>query len=289
MAYKADTRRARTTTALAVALAVGATIGIGDASTTQASPSISVIPTAIGSPTADGWWHHTDAGDAVSDFGFIDRSYGDRRYRDSGLAGRTPFGRRYFPLPRGFDFSGRRLRGPRAYGGWAGRRFGAPSDPHRAHRSWHRSYGGRSWARGGPGAAQFGAGERGWSLENEVFALTNNERDRAQCPYLRLDNTLGSAARDHSRDMATNRYLSHVNRYNEDPGLRMERSGYPVRYGWAENIAYGSRTAEQVMSAWMNSSTHRKNILNCGFRAIGVGLARAPDGTMFWTQNFGGR
>jgi len=40
------------------------------------------------------------------------------------------------------------------------------------------------------------------------------------------------------------------------------------------------------MQAWMNSSGHRANILNCRFRNIGIGLAydgRSP----VWTQDFG--
>ena len=40
------------------------------------------------------------------------------------------------------------------------------------------------------------------------------------------------------------------------------------------------------MSAWMNSDGHRKNILNCDARAIGVGLAY-DGGTPVWTQLFG--
>jgi uncharacterized protein YkwD len=46
----------------------------------------------------------------------------------------------------------------------------------------------------------------------------------------------------------------------------------------------GQRSAEQVMKAWMNSDGHRRNILNCGFTTIGVGLDTRG---WYWTQNFG--
>ena len=40
------------------------------------------------------------------------------------------------------------------------------------------------------------------------------------------------------------------------------------------------------MNAWMNSPGHRANILNCGFRNIGVGLAYDSKHTPYWTQDF---
>jgi uncharacterized protein YkwD len=40
------------------------------------------------------------------------------------------------------------------------------------------------------------------------------------------------------------------------------------------------------MQAWMNSAGHKANILNCGFRNIGVGLAFDGNSPV-WTQNFG--
>ena len=51
----------------------------------------------------------------------------------------------------------------------------------------------------------------------------------------------------------------------------------------AENIAKGQKTPAAVVNAWMNSSGHRKNILNAGFTHIGVGYA---DGGNYWTQMF---
>jgi uncharacterized protein YkwD len=126
-------------------------------------------------------------------------------------------------------------------------------------------------------------------LEAEVFAMTNNERAKAGCPKLREDYALHVAAQNHSRDMAAYGYLSHTNQNDEGADIRMERAGYPIEYGWAENIAAGPTTANAVMEMWMSSEAHRKNILNCKFRALGVGVAQATDGMLFWTQTFGGK
>jgi uncharacterized protein YkwD len=54
----------------------------------------------------------------------------------------------------------------------------------------------------------------------------------------------------------------------------------------AENIAYGQRTAQEVVTAWMNSPGHRANILSSSTTQIGVGAAKKSDGTLYWTQMF---
>lgn len=126
-------------------------------------------------------------------------------------------------------------------------------------------------------------------LEEQVFTLTNKERKSAGCAALRHDDALHTAAQNHSRDMAAYGYLNHTNQDGDGPEVRMERAGYPTQYGWAENIAAGPTTAKAAMDMWMGSSAHRKNILNCKFKALGVGVAQASDGMLFWTQNFGGK
>jgi uncharacterized protein YkwD len=55
----------------------------------------------------------------------------------------------------------------------------------------------------------------------------------------------------------------------------------------AENIARGQRDPAAVMSSWMNSDGHRRNILNCRLRHIGVGLAYGSNNSPHWTQDFG--
>ena len=40
------------------------------------------------------------------------------------------------------------------------------------------------------------------------------------------------------------------------------------------------------MNAWMNSAGHRANILSASYNQIGVGVAKAANGTYYWTQMF---
>ena len=53
-----------------------------------------------------------------------------------------------------------------------------------------------------------------------------------------------------------------------------------------ENIAMGQHSSAEVINAWMNSSGHRANILNRGYRRIGVAAYTTPEGTIFWCQQF---
>lgn len=126
------------------------------------------------------------------------------------------------------------------------------------------------------------------AFEDEVLALTNAERAKEGCAALKGNAKLRTAARDFSADMARNNYFSHTGRDGSSPGERMKRAGYDTSRGWAENIASGYRTPQAVMDGWMNSDGHRRNILNCDLKSLGVGAARVGTGQIYWTQDFGG-
>lgn len=136
---------------------------------------------------------------------------------------------------------------------------------------------------GGGGTATGGSGGSSGS-EAAVVSLTNAERAKQGCKPLRIDSRLVVAARKHSADMAANNYFDHTSRNGDSPWKRMEDAGYTSP--GAENIAKGYPTAAAVVKGWMNSPGHRANILNCGLRAIGVGMASGSGGPL-WTQDFG--
>jgi uncharacterized protein YkwD len=79
-------------------------------------------------------------------------------------------------------------------------------------------------------------------------------------------------------------FFDHTNPDGRDPFDRAEAAGQTNAR--AENIAYGQPDPAAVMDAWMNSSGHRANILNCGLRTLGTGVAEGPGGP-WWTQLFG--
>ncbi|MEU7137945.1 CAP domain-containing protein [Nocardia sp. NPDC046473] len=123
------------------------------------------------------------------------------------------------------------------------------------------------------------------SVADEVVSLTNNERAKAGCAPLKAESHLTQAAQGHSEDMAAGGFMDH-NSSKGDPGDRISAAGYHAQT-WAENIAAGQRSASEVLNSWMNSAGHRANILNCGLKDIGVGYAKAGNGTAYWTQDFG--
>ncbi len=134
-----------------------------------------------------------------------------------------------------------------------------------------RTHGERSYS-GVPGAAA------------EVVRLTNAARARRGCGPLRVDARLTRAARVHSLEMARSGQFTHESPDGSAPWDRMERAGYYA--GAAENIGRGYVSAQEAVSGWLDSPDHRENILNCEFRAIGVGVVSGPEGP-WWTQDFG--
>lgn len=126
-------------------------------------------------------------------------------------------------------------------------------------------------------------------LAAEVVSLVNQHRAGLGLGGLAESATLTAAAVWKARHMAYYGYLSH-----NDPappvarsvGDRLAACGY-TSGGWGENIAYGQRSAASVMQAWLGSAGHRTNIEQSSFRAIGVGVATAANGTPHWAQAFG--
>lgn len=126
------------------------------------------------------------------------------------------------------------------------------------------------------------------SMETEVFALVNLERQIQKLHPLQMDSRLHEAALGHSQDMAEQNYFDHTSLDLRTPGTRISQAGYAwSTYG--ENIAAGYSTPAAVVEGWMNSSGHRANILSSGFCDIGVGYAYSAGSAYgaYWTQDFG--
>lgn len=128
------------------------------------------------------------------------------------------------------------------------------------------------------------ASNLGTKAERKVVALVNAARKKAGCDSLRIDPRLRKAAYLHSRDMGLHHYFSHNSQNSDTPWDRIRAAGYT--HPAAENIAAGQTSPTAVMDAWLHSEGHRANILNCDYKAIGVGLWNGGD-TPVWTQDFG--
>lgn len=145
-----------------------------------------------------------------------------------------------------------------------------------------------AFAFGGPFGTPFAAPSDTGSVsgyEQSVVQLVNEERAKAGLDLLYMDNKISDVARLKSKDMADLNYFAH-----NSPTYGMA-GDMLLRYGitwsaWGENIASGQDTPQEVVTAWMNSPSHRENILSPYFTFIGVGYYVGADGTPYWTQMF---
>ncbi|MFB6715698.1 MULTISPECIES: CAP domain-containing protein [unclassified Streptomyces] len=116
-----------------------------------------------------------------------------------------------------------------------------------------------------------------------LLTLVNSVRRAVGCPSLTTNTKLTKSARKHSADMASHRNMSHTGSDGSAPSDRIADVGYE-RSAYGENVAHGYATPESVMAGWMSSPGHRRNILDCSFKEIGLGLAQPGN---YWTQDFG--
>jgi uncharacterized protein YkwD len=127
--------------------------------------------------------------------------------------------------------------------------------------------------------------------ESALFAAVNAQRIRAGCAALQLNTSLAKSARSHSLDMAIRNYFSHVGSDGTQPATRAANEGYPYN-GSYEVISAGQTTADQAVSAWITSKSHRAIILNCSLADGGPGYVRDTDGKgygYYWTFDMGAR
>ena len=125
--------------------------------------------------------------------------------------------------------------------------------------------------------------------ERRAFDLVNAERKATGRVQLVWDGELARMARYHSANMARVGFFNHVDRDGLDLTGRAAVLGIRGWRALGENIAYNQGYDDPTAFAverWMISDKHRDNILNREFTHAGIGIAKASDGRMFFTQVF---
>ncbi|RSK27224.1 transporter [Bacillus sp. HMF5848] len=120
------------------------------------------------------------------------------------------------------------------------------------------------------------------SLVQQAIQLTNQYRAEHGLQPLQNDLQVINVAQQKAEDMQANGYFSHTSPTFGTPFEMLQAFDVSFRSG-GENIAKGQRTAEQVVNDWMNSPSHRANILNETFTNIGIGHTPEED---YWVQLF---
>lgn len=118
------------------------------------------------------------------------------------------------------------------------------------------------------------------ALVQSVLCLVNEKRADAGRRPVRVNAQLGTGADRHAGEMVSEGYFSHTSPSGVPFIRRMRETGYirPSR-SWAvgENLGWGSQelsSPASLVAAWMQSPTHRVNLLSRRFREIGIAVVR---------------
>lgn len=120
--------------------------------------------------------------------------------------------------------------------------------------------------------------------ELEVFNLINEQRTKNGLSALKIDSEVQNVARIKAQDMVNNNYFSHTSPTYGSPFDML--NSFKVSYKTAgENIA-GNSSNSAAVTAWMNSSGHKANILNSSFNYTGIGVVKGSKYGKIYVQMF---
>ena len=123
--------------------------------------------------------------------------------------------------------------------------------------------------------------------EKEVFDLINNQRTNNGLKALQIDSEVQRVARIKAQDMVDNNYFAHESPTYGTP-FQMLKS-FKISYKTAgENIA-GNSSNSAAVTAWMNSSGHKANILNGNYNYTGIGVVSSSKYGKVYVQMFIGK
>lgn len=122
-----------------------------------------------------------------------------------------------------------------------------------------------------------------------IVDLTNQERDTAALQTLQRNRALDEAAQLKAEHMAEKEYFAHHSPDGVSPWYWFAVANYNFAHA-GENLAIHFTDSDQVVEAWMDSPTHRANIMNNDYSEIGVGTAAGEYNgykTVYVVQLFG--
>jgi len=106
----------------------------------------------------------------------------------------------------------------------------------------------------------------------QLLILTNQQREGNSLAPLSNNPELDQAAYNKAADMFAKDYWAHNAPDGTTPWVFIKGAGYNYVYA-GENLARGFSNASDVVTAWMNSQEHRKNILSSNYRDVGFAVA----------------
>ncbi len=123
------------------------------------------------------------------------------------------------------------------------------------------------------------------ALIREVLSETNQFRKSNGLPEVTMRSELNSIAQQHSQNMASGKIgFGHTGFEQRNA---QAKKAIQNLHSFAENVAYGATSAQQVVTMWKNSAGHRRNMLG-KYQYIGIGIAKDKQGRIYYTEVFGG-
>lgn len=107
-----------------------------------------------------------------------------------------------------------------------------------------------------------------------LLDATNDQRSKAQASSLALSSSLNAAAQAKAEDMVARNYWSHDTPDGQEPWVFITNAGYSYQKA-GENLAFGFTDSQDAVTGWMNSPTHRDNLLDTNFTEVGFGIANS--------------
>ncbi len=126
------------------------------------------------------------------------------------------------------------------------------------------------------------------ALTDTMFSLVNEQREQAGLAPLERDGLLDEAAMLRAAEIRVVDFAGgqpHTRPDGTSYKTALEALGITGR-GYGENIARTKTSPEDAMQAWMDSESHRRNILKEKYDSIGIGAYQREDGKLDWIQLF---
>lgn len=105
----------------------------------------------------------------------------------------------------------------------------------------------------------------------DIIEHTNSERQKLGLIPLRENQTLNVAAQSKAQNMFEENYWAHFAPSGKDPWGFILKAGYKFSFA-GENLAKNFYTSEEVVKAWMNSASHKENIISDKYEEIGIAV-----------------
>lgn len=134
-------------------------------------------------------------------------------------------------------------------------------------------------------ACQTGSSMAPQRASRSGFSYLSSIRSDAGLPTLSPDARLEKAAMRQAGYMASSGRMEHDTGWRRDFATRMEQGGIDAPA--AENLAHGRMEMARLFRMWMNSSGHRRNMLDQRFGHYGLAYATAEDGRRYWALVLG--